>query len=260
MNINVLVLGCGGTGSWLANRAIQLLAKYSKENAKSYNEIVFIDHDTVELKNTLRQAFSETDVGTNKAVSLVKRYGPAYKMVENMNISVIQKYVLDNPSRTEYLEKFLDFDIAEEFTGENVTCIAISVIDNNLTRKSIHDSFSRCSRSHYIVDSGNEDVYGQTTISSYCNGHQGGFNSFWELHPEMLEFNDGVKAGPSCAEHDEEESNAGVEQTMSANFINAGIAIDQVSLLIDLISGKEKEIHNEIGFLISNNGITYNYK
>jgi hypothetical protein len=77
----------------------------------------------------------------------------------------------------------------------------------------------------------------------------------------MEEFNDGVKAGPSCAEHDEVAANAGIEQTISANVISASIAIGYISDIVKNIFGDEKNpFHNEIGFTINGSKISYSYK
>lgn len=78
----------------------------------------------------------------------------------------------------------------------------------------------------------------------------------------MVEFNDGVKAGPSCAEHDEVAANNGVEQTISANVISASIALGFIEDIIGVFFKNKdvKSIHNEIGFTINNSKINYSYK
>jgi hypothetical protein len=68
----------------------------------------------------------------------------------------------------------------------------------------------------------------------------------------MEEFNDGVKAGPSCAEHDEEAANAGVVQTMSANTVSANIVTSYLEKLVRF----DFSVENETKFTFSEK--TYN--
>lgn len=58
-------IGCGGTGSYLANPLTKLLA-YHPDGS---NSITFYDEDVYENKNHERQVFSKNDVGKNKAVA-----------------------------------------------------------------------------------------------------------------------------------------------------------------------------------------------
>lgn len=186
---------------------------------------------------------------------MAERYFPNFQDIENMDLSIIQKFVLDDPERTEFLERFIDFDISEEFTSPDSLCVVISVIDNNKTRKSIHALFKKCVNPHVILDAGNEDVYGQVTLSSYYPHYAERFKNYWEIHPEMEEFNDGVKAGPSCAEHDEEAANAGVVQTMSANTVSANIVTSYLEKLVRF----DFSVENETKFTFSEKTYTLSY-
>lgn len=262
MNITLLIVGCGGTGSWMVNPALQIIAQHSLSNPETSNRAILIDKDEVEEKNTLRQAFTLNNVGTNKALALAERYVPNYEAIPNMEVSIIQKFVLDDPERTEHLDRFIDFDLAEEFCVADSLCIVVNVIDNNKTRKAVHASFQNSSNPHYILDGGNEDTYGQVTVTTYCDALTGPLKTFWDLHPDMLQYNDGVKAGPSCAEHDEEAANAGVEQTMSANTISASILTDYVRKIVSNIEGLFDGsfiLRNETGFIIGGDGLSYRY-
>ena len=183
---------------------------------------------------------------------MAERYFPNFQDIEGMELSIIQKFVLDDLERNEFLERFIDFDISEEFTSPDSLCIVISAIDNNKTRKAIHSLFKKCENPHIILDAGNEDVYGQVTLSSYYPFYAERFKNYWEIHPEMEEFNDGVKAGPSCAEHDEQAANAGVIQTMSANTVSANIVTSYLERLVRF----DLSVENETKFTFSEK--TYN--
>jgi PRTRC genetic system ThiF family protein len=62
----IVIVGCGGTGAFLAERACQLLIGRSAA-------IHLVDHDRVEPHNTIRQAFARRDIGKHKAEVLADR-------------------------------------------------------------------------------------------------------------------------------------------------------------------------------------------
>jgi len=69
--MKVLVVGCGGIGSWLVehiNRA------YENEQIDLDVEVDITDPDTVEIKNVKYQNFKKDDVIENKALVLKKRH------------------------------------------------------------------------------------------------------------------------------------------------------------------------------------------
>ncbi len=75
--LRLYLVGCGGTGSWLAPHIVRL-ARFLRE-AKSTNvQVTFIDPDTVEPKNVFRQNFSSAEIGAPKAETLALRLGPAW--------------------------------------------------------------------------------------------------------------------------------------------------------------------------------------
>jgi hypothetical protein len=63
------IIGCGGVGSFLAPALCMLVGK---EN------VTLIDGDTLEAKNLNRQLFTESEIGSNKAEALARKYGCAF--------------------------------------------------------------------------------------------------------------------------------------------------------------------------------------
>ena len=63
--LRIALIGCGGTGSWLAP-AIARLARVVSERGQSV-EVVFVDPDTVEVANVPRQNFCDAEIGRFKA-------------------------------------------------------------------------------------------------------------------------------------------------------------------------------------------------
>ena len=71
-NIRLLMVGLGGTGSFLA-RHVACLALLLREAGKEVS-LVLIDPDIVEAKNLPRQNFCPADIGHYKAEALASRY------------------------------------------------------------------------------------------------------------------------------------------------------------------------------------------
>lgn len=71
------LIGCGGTGSWLAPAVARIGLLLQDKFGKSVS-IGFQDPDKVEEKNVFRQNFCYAEIGTNKAATLAARYGHAW--------------------------------------------------------------------------------------------------------------------------------------------------------------------------------------
>ncbi len=74
--LHMALIGCGGTGSWLAP-SVARLAAVLREAGKTVH-VTFVDGDRVEPKNIPRQQFCEAELGSNKAQALALRYGTAW--------------------------------------------------------------------------------------------------------------------------------------------------------------------------------------
>jgi PRTRC genetic system ThiF family protein len=71
-NFNIVVVGCGGTGGFVAEGLCRLLSG-------SDIPILLIDHDRVEPHNLVRQNFYEGDVGKFKSQALAERLARQYR-------------------------------------------------------------------------------------------------------------------------------------------------------------------------------------
>lgn len=145
-----LIIGCGGTGS----RLVPLVAQFIKAcNWILDPEITLVDDDIVEPKNLTRQNFVSSDVGKNKAEVLANRYGRAY----GVSIKAVRSRV----------DK--DFNI-EEITGYGNNSIIIMCVDSPDSRRDILERLiggMRPTSSSLLIDSGNENDYGQVVISHF---------------------------------------------------------------------------------------------
>lgn len=73
-SVCMILVGCGGTGSWLAPHIARIARLWQNLNPGRTMKIVFYDDDLVEEKNTFRQNFIPAEIGRNKAEALACRY------------------------------------------------------------------------------------------------------------------------------------------------------------------------------------------
>ena len=83
MRHKILVIGCGGIGSFLTEHVYQLVLR--KQIDLENTEITICDDDTVELKNIKYQNYTKEDILKNKAEVLSDRYSftPMKERMEN---------------------------------------------------------------------------------------------------------------------------------------------------------------------------------
>ncbi len=143
-----VLVGCGGTGSWLAPsvaRTAYVLQQQGKEVG-----IWFVDPDHVEEKNIPRQNFCQAELGMNKAVTLAARFGAAW----GVEITAL-------PQRYE----------AGEFRRQwNANTILIGCVDNAAARKTISSSLQSNDPENphrvWWLDCGNMESSGQVLFGS----------------------------------------------------------------------------------------------
>lgn len=160
---NVVIVGCGGTGSRLLPMVSQLLSR-GKWN-DMVPTITLIDGDEVEVKNLTRQNFIVDDVGRNKAECLAERYGSAFELPT----VCINQYIPDNvQSITNWLNNNVP-DTMRRLVADRPTVFFLCV-DNMKARyniiQSILYSTLQSGHEHYIIDAGNENTFGQTRVFS----------------------------------------------------------------------------------------------
>lgn len=74
--LRLVLVGCGGTGSWLAPSLARLTRVL--RDAGQHVSLTLIDPDTVEAGNVPRQNFCAAEIGGAKAAALALRYGRAW--------------------------------------------------------------------------------------------------------------------------------------------------------------------------------------
>lgn len=75
-SLHIMLVGCGGTGSWVAPAIAQLVLELGLRGRRVKTTLV--DFDIVEEANCFRQNFCEAEIGRPKAALLAARYGLAW--------------------------------------------------------------------------------------------------------------------------------------------------------------------------------------
>lgn len=195
----IIIVGCGGTGSWVARDVMRTISASSKGH-----KVLLVDGDNVETKNLVRQNFIEKDLGLNKARVLAGRYGSYYR---DIDVVALPMY-LESPQK-----------LKEITNGKNI--VFIGCVDNNKTRKIIYDTYKDISDSWWI-DSGNEEINGQV-ICGYNNpAHK--LPCVADVFPNVLDGKDKLPTELSCAEQAESAPQHmyinNIASTVVMNYLN----------------------------------------
>lgn len=141
--ITIALIGCGGTGSHIAQTLAKLAAHCQSTGAPPLT-LCFIDGDHVEQKNVGRQLFSAADVGKNKAQVLAARFSAVF----GLNIAAIP-HMLD-----------LDRGLSQHGYG-----ILIGAVDGAAGRRTIMNQLVHWDWRLWL-DCGNHEHSGQVVIGS----------------------------------------------------------------------------------------------
>lgn len=111
--------------------------------------LTLVDGDAVEPKNLVRQNFIERDLGKNKAEVLAARYSKAFRV----DIKYYDAYI-ESPECLKRIFRNFYYGID----------ILIGCVDNNRTRKIMHEYFMTTKTNIVYIDSGNENHDGQVVM------------------------------------------------------------------------------------------------
>lgn len=204
----IVVVGCGGTGSWLIPKLAKTINDMKRKQMLSNKfSLILVDGDTVEDKNLIRQNFIEPDIGSNKAEVMALRYGP---VMSDIPVRYIDKYLTIKTNADP--AHFVNIKVLGEMIDGCSKVVIFNLVDNQNARRAVHS----LRMNGWIVDIGNELVHGQLFATPYGNATwtQYGELKFFSMSPETLEQDEEVKLY-SCAEADVDE--ALEEQFLVAN-------------------------------------------
>jgi PRTRC genetic system ThiF family protein len=221
---NILVIGCGGTGSFIIPNLVRLLLN----NKKPYC-LTLADADVVEDKNLIRQNFIKSDVGKNKAEALARRYSAAF----GTQIQFIPKYL---ESADDIANVLKNAQVNGINFGAGHIPLVISCVDNIKARQFMVDALRlQYPDGAYLLDCGNEDTAGQVLLSMVTQNlipSTGMYKSptLFDVYPELKERakTDKLASELSCAEMAESSSQFG--------FVNLNAATIALNFIYDLLS------------------------
>jgi PRTRC genetic system ThiF family protein len=204
--VRILVAGAGGTGS-----AIVMGLPYLHQAMKAWGhpygiEVTLMDGDTVSETNCVRQPFSWSDVGQNKATVLINRINLFWGVKWNA-----QPMSFDETTLRSNYDRSPDLLI-----GCVDTRAARGVIDRSVCRKS--------SRVAYWLDLGNNASSGQFVLGQPLNGRNRRkaerLRTVSELYPEIADASAGEDPLPSCSAVEAlERQEPFINQTLAASAL-----------------------------------------
>lgn len=157
-SVRFFLVGCGGTGSWLAP-SIARLARTLLDSGREVS-VTFIDDDRVEAGNIPRQNFCRAELGLHKSVALAVRYSAAW----NVEIAAVTE---------KFYRALLEDDWGGGWRARNHAALTVIIgcVDNAKARRSIHQAlvainYLNLPQSHYWLDCGNAKESGQVLLGS----------------------------------------------------------------------------------------------
>lgn len=152
--LEIYLVGCGGTGSWLAP-SITRLVRLLRESGKTVSAC-FIDPDVVEPANIPRQNFCDADLNLNKAQVLALRYGLSW------GVEIIARPEPFDPKLVQW--------------GYKRLTILVGAVDNAAARSAIALTLQENSNNKqphvWWLDCGNARESGQVLLGSAINQDQ----------------------------------------------------------------------------------------
>ncbi len=158
--VNVELIGAGATGSQILAGLVRLHLAMLELGHPHGMRVRCWDHDTVSHANIGRQLFVTSEIGTNKAVTLVSRYNYHFGLEWHAKP-----------------ERFLP---TQWFNGGNL--IVISAVDTRKSRAEIRNAMSKYPHA-YFIDSGCGLDFGQV----YCGNGLPELPYPWVNHPELYD-------------------------------------------------------------------------
>lgn len=208
MNIGIIIVGVGGTGSIYAGSICRYLATLQKEKGKDY-KVLLIDGDIVEAKNLSRQLYTDEDINEKKALC----FAEAIEETLGIEVSVYDQYLDSIDTFQEILSSFSNsFEVYSTFLP-----IVIGCVDNHRARQILHQYFDKV-RSCIYIDSANEYDYGEI-VTGVKEGDKILSQPKGFYFPEVLTDNSPSKTEQSCGVINLSSPQHIVTNTMAATLL-----------------------------------------
>lgn len=179
--VNLLVVGCGGSGSAFVAGLPYLHQSMLIAGHPGGLAVTLMDGDLISPSNCVRQSFSKAEVGLHKSAVMISR----------LNLF----WGLNWKASTEFFTARTD---AGRFD------IVVGCVDTRTARRTIHSAVTGCrSQVGYYLDLGNSAASGQLVLGQPWNNRNRQsttrLRTAGELFPELLESSLDGDDGPSCS-------------------------------------------------------------
>ena len=204
--IRVMVVGAGGSGS-----AMVLGLPYLHQALRVWGhthglEVTLVDPDAVSATNCVRQPFSVSDIGLNKATVLINRINLFWGLEWRAEAA---------PFAANMLREYHDAKVD----------LLIGCVDTRAGRKTIAEALSAYGvRTTYWLDLGNNAASGQYVLGQPVNAanrrRAARLRTVSELFPEIVDADRGEDALPSCSAIEAlERQEPYINQTLAASAL-----------------------------------------
>jgi PRTRC genetic system ThiF family protein len=233
--VRVLVVGCGGTGSAVVAGLPYLHQSLVARGHPGGLHVTVMDGDTISPTNCIRQPFSRSEIGLNKAIVLVNRLN----LFWGLKWEAIPAHLKPGSY------------ISRSYSGDDLRAhIVVGCVDTRAARATIRDAVSNWSTVSYWLDLGNNADSGQFILGEPLNERNRRarlrLRSAAELYPEVVDASLDNDREPSCS------AVAALEK--QEPFINATLAQHALALLACLFRYGEISFHG--GFVNLATGAT----
>ncbi len=205
--VRILIVGSGGNGS-----AMLMGLPYLHQAMRVWGhpgglEVAVVDADTVSETNCVRQPFSRSDIGMNKAAVLVNRVNLFWGLDWEARPEFLTETTLRNPDR-----------------GADVV---IGCVDTRAARQIIEKVVTSSSPVSYWLDLGNNAASGQYVLGQPLNAlnrrRAQRLRTVSELYPEIVDASEGEDPLPSCS--------AAEALERQEPFVNQALAASALAML-----------------------------
>jgi PRTRC genetic system ThiF family protein len=233
--VRVLVVGCGGTGSAVVAGLPYLHQSLVARGHPRGLHVTVLDGDTISPVNCVRQSFTRSEVGLNKAIVLVNRIN----LFWGLKWEAIPSHL-----------KAGTF-VSRSYSGDDRRAhIVVGCVDTRAARAAIRDAVSNWSAVSYWLDLGNNADSGQFILGEPLNERNRRsmlrLRSAAELYPEIVDPSLDYDGEPSCSAVEALER--------QEPFVNSTLAQHALALLARLFRYGEINYHG--GFINLATGAT----
>ena len=213
--VRVLVVGCGGTGSAIVAGLPYLHQSLVARGHPGGLHVTIMDGDTISATNCIRQPFTRSEIGLNKAIVLVNRLNVFWGLKwEAIPVHLNQGTF-----------------ISRNYTGDDLRAhIVIGCVDTRAARAVVRHAVSTWSTVSYVLDLGNNSDSGQFILGEPLNQRNRRsrlrLRSAWELFPEIVDPTLDDDGQPSCS--------AAAALERQEPFVNSTLAQHALALLARL--------------------------